>query len=228
MSTLLEKLKAPFHPDDLEVRVGMATKAKDKGMLLFYVTSRAIMDRLDEVVGPDRWFITYSPAVNDDKNQSVQANLTIIMDDGTHITKSDVGINSQTEPVKGGYSDSIKRAAVHWGMGRYLYNFPVIWHPLKDGRLDFNTTARTVVDANFSKLKEFMPEGYQPGKPSADRTPPAAAPKRDVNTYTPEERTKMRDAVTGARKRDVSADEINAAVRDGKNADDIVARINAL
>lgn len=36
-------------------------------------------------------------------------------------TRSDVGTPAQAEPVKSAYSDSLKRAAVQWGVGRYLY-----------------------------------------------------------------------------------------------------------
>jgi len=35
--------------------------------------------------------------------------------------------NSDIEPVKGGLSDSFKRAAVQWGIGRYLYSLGAVW-----------------------------------------------------------------------------------------------------
>lgn len=38
------------------------------------------------------------------------------------VTRSDVGTPAQAEPVKSAYSDSLKRAAVQWGVGRYLYS----------------------------------------------------------------------------------------------------------
>ena len=34
------------------------------------------------------------------------------------------------EAEKGRISDAFKRAAVHWGVGRYLYNLPNVWVPL--------------------------------------------------------------------------------------------------
>jgi hypothetical protein len=45
MSDLMQiekSLKAPFHPDDIEWRVGSTTKDKSRGLALAYVTNRAI------------------------------------------------------------------------------------------------------------------------------------------------------------------------------------------
>lgn len=38
------------------------------------------------------------------------------------------------ESTKGGLSDAMKRAAVQFGIGRYLYKLDSIWVPLKDGK----------------------------------------------------------------------------------------------
>lgn len=39
-----------------------------------------------------------------------------------HYMKEDGAMETDIEPFKGGLSDSLKRAAVHWGIGRYLYS----------------------------------------------------------------------------------------------------------
>ena len=46
---------------------------------------------------------------------------------GGFITKWDGAEDSDIEPVKGGLSDSMKRAAVQWGIGRYLYSMGALW-----------------------------------------------------------------------------------------------------
>ncbi len=43
------------------------------------------------------------------------------------ISKQDVGTESMTEREKGQASDSFKRAAFNWGIGRELYTAPFIW-----------------------------------------------------------------------------------------------------
>jgi hypothetical protein len=91
-----------------------------RGPDLSYVDARFVMDRLDEVVGPENWS-TQQDVLPDG---SVVTRLTIRVTDGeiTHfVSKSDVGVPSTIEPMKGAFSDSFKRAAVHWGIARDLY-----------------------------------------------------------------------------------------------------------
>jgi len=91
-----------------------------KGPDLSYVDARYVMDRLDDVVGPENWSTDQQMLVDG----SVVTRLTIRVRDGSdshYVTKSDVGVPSTIEPMKGAFSDSFKRAAVHWGIGRDLY-----------------------------------------------------------------------------------------------------------
>ena len=48
------------------------------------------------------------------------------------ITKYDGANDTKIESTKGGISDSMKRAAVQWGIGRYLYNLPGQWVKIKN------------------------------------------------------------------------------------------------
>jgi hypothetical protein len=110
-------LAAPFDPADIKHRKG------PNGKQLPYVTNRAIQDRLDSVVGPGNWKNEFrewgigSPGV--------LCGLSIRINDGTRdpewITKWDGAEQTDIEAVKGGLSDAMKRAAVQWGIGRYLY-----------------------------------------------------------------------------------------------------------
>ncbi|MCR4719337.1 MAG: hypothetical protein K5768_06885, partial [Firmicutes bacterium] len=49
-------------------------------------------------------------------------------------SKSDAAENSNFEPVKGGISDSFKRAAVKWNIGRYLYKLDPVWVTIDEYR----------------------------------------------------------------------------------------------
>ena len=53
----LARLRDPFAPEDIEWRVQQAGEKNGKpwARVLAYVTNRAIMDRLDEVVGASNW-----------------------------------------------------------------------------------------------------------------------------------------------------------------------------
>ena len=52
------------------------------------------------------------------------------------VEKQDVSeIADQKNGFKGGVSDALKRAAVKWGIGRYLYEYEPAWVTLDNGRL---------------------------------------------------------------------------------------------
>jgi hypothetical protein len=51
---------------------------------------------------------------------------------GQWVGKEDTGTESNTEAQKGLASDSFKRACFNWGIGRELYDYPVISVKLRD------------------------------------------------------------------------------------------------
>ena len=122
MSKLLTKLRIPFPEDDIEWRIQQQglSNGIPWALVLAYVTNRAIMDRLDEVVGPENWTndFTQSP------NGGVLCTLGIRVDDDAWVYKTDGADNTEIEKVKGGLSNAMKRAGVQWGIGRYLYKLP--------------------------------------------------------------------------------------------------------
>lgn len=122
MNPMFEALAAPFPYEDIEWRAGATNKDKTKALALAYITSRAVMSRLDDVCGPENWKDMYSPG----PDGGVMCLLSIRVGD-EWITKCDGAENSNIEAVKGGLSDAFKRAAVKWGIGRYLYGLDGVW-----------------------------------------------------------------------------------------------------
>lgn len=119
----LLKLQAPFPASDIEWRIGRAGYTKSDKLYatcLAYLTNRAIMQRLDEVCGPGNWKNEYREWTVGDK-AAVLCGISIKIGD-EWVCKWDGAENTAIESVKGGLSDSMKRAAVQWGIGRYLYN----------------------------------------------------------------------------------------------------------
>lgn len=86
-----------------------------------YITARQVQARLDEVVGPGNWSTSYFAH----GNGAVECTLSIY-----GVSKTDVGYSNnpdrddESEPLKAAYSDAFKRAAVAWGIGRFLYGDP--------------------------------------------------------------------------------------------------------
>jgi len=108
----LEELKNPITP--LKWRVQSVTKDKKWCIMVPYVDARQVQDRLDVVCGPGGWQNTYDPETG--------ASSIGILIDGDWVWKSDVGVESNTEAIKGRASDAIKRAGVVWGIARDVYN----------------------------------------------------------------------------------------------------------
>lgn len=120
------ELAMPFAPEDLEWRLQRVVEAKELGIAVPYVTNRAIMSRLDDVVGPENWYNDFKPWHGAGGKEAQLCGISIRYGDG-FITKWDGAEDSDIEPVKGGLSDSMKRAAVQWGIGRVLYNMDVVF-----------------------------------------------------------------------------------------------------
>lgn len=101
-----------------------------------YIDARDVQDLLDEVVGPDNWQCKYSEHKGNlfceiGIRQYIEAHEAFTTDE-SWIWKSDCGVESNVEKQKGEASDAFKRAAVMWGVGRFLYSKPIVKLPVKD------------------------------------------------------------------------------------------------
>lgn len=126
---LFDALCAPFPVEMIEWRVGSTNKEKQTCLPLCYVDARAVMDRLDTMCGPDGWQCNYSPGVGG----SIICNIGIETPRGW-LWKADGAGATDIEGEKGALSDAFKRAAVRWGVGRYLYDLKSPWVPLENGK----------------------------------------------------------------------------------------------
>ena len=85
-----------------------------------YIDARDVQNLLDEVCGQQGWSIMYTEHKN---NLFCRIGITIM---GEKVWKEDCGTESNVEKQKGEASDAFKRAAVMWGVGRFLYDMPII------------------------------------------------------------------------------------------------------
>lgn len=92
-----------------------------KATCVAYVDARDVMDRLDEVFGVDGWEDEYHEA---DGKLFCKLSCHFPGKD-IAITKSDTGSESNVEKDKGLASDTFKRAAVKFGVGRFLYSLGI-------------------------------------------------------------------------------------------------------
>jgi hypothetical protein len=109
-----QELAQPFAPEDLEWRLQQTEENGKWGLAIPYVTNRAIQARLDDVVGVDGWYNDYRPWHGNGKKEAQICGISIRFPEQGFITKWDGAEDSDIEPIKGGLSDSMKRAAVQW------------------------------------------------------------------------------------------------------------------
>lgn len=120
MSDIFAKLAAPFA--QVHWRAQTLNREGTSALALAYIDARDVMARLDEVVGPENWQDRYSETP---KGRLI-CTLSLRIN-GEWIEKADGAGDTDVEGEKGAISDALKRAAVKWGIGRYLYDLGNVW-----------------------------------------------------------------------------------------------------
>lgn len=164
---IMQALAAPFPPDFISWRVGSVTQDGTKGMALAYIDARDAMNRLDEVLGPN-WQCRYMELSGG--KTICEIGLKI---DGEWVWRADGAGDTNHEAEKGALSDSFKRAAVKWGVGRYLYDLKSPWVKVKK----LGKTA--VIDQEeMQRLEAVAREAFKrlAGKPAPAPTRPQQEP----------------------------------------------------
>jgi len=131
-------------------RVQSFSKKKPVATCVAYISARDVEDLLDEVVGAGNWQDDYKVI-----NNNLFCGIGILVE-GQWVWKWDCGIESQTEKEKGEASDAFKRAAVKWGVGRFLYSLPIQYLPANEVKTSSNHPY--VVDSNGKMVFDITAE----------------------------------------------------------------------
>lgn len=120
-------LSRPLEISDVDFRVQSINNG-GYATILAYKDARVDMNRLDEVLTPLGWQRDYKLIDN-----KLFCGVGIWHEEsGQWIWKWDVGTESNTEAQKGQASDAFKRACFNLGIGRELYDYPIISVKLLD------------------------------------------------------------------------------------------------
>lgn len=149
----LKKLAEKFPENEIEWRVqscGMSQNKKPWAMIIPYITSRAIMQRLDDICGVGKWRNEFKPSPC---GSGYMCGISIKVDedwvtrwDGSELSKS-----KDIDSVKTTMSASMKRAGVQWGIGRYLYQFDATFAVCE--MCDYQSNAKKGWNFQFGKIK---------------------------------------------------------------------------
>jgi hypothetical protein len=156
-------LAMPFNLS--EVKFKPQAVKNNRALALAYVDARVIQDRLDEVLGVEGWQDEYQLL----PDGSVVCKLTLKLGD-QWITKMDVGSPSEQpdsgDRLKAAFSDALKRAAVKFGIGRYLYRLPSQWADYDPVKKQFSRTPQLPAFALPARSQpEAKPSGHEAAAP---------------------------------------------------------------
>lgn len=147
----------PF--DECDIKLKPAMVKGNRCLALAYIDARLVCDKLDEVVGFNNWKDEFTLL----PGGSVECRLSVRVA-GEWITKCDVGSESEQpdegDRMKAAYSDALKRAAVKFGIGRFLYRRPQQW-------MDYDPVKKQIVRPEAGKRAQPAPQ------PNADAPKPA-------------------------------------------------------
>jgi hypothetical protein len=125
------KINTPLEITEIDFRVQSVNKG-GFATILAYKDARVDMNRLDAIYGVDGWQKKYE-VINGNLFCSVGIYSEKLQQ---WVWKMDVGTESNTEKEKGEASDAFKRACFNLGIGRELYDYPVIQVKLDDTEFD--------------------------------------------------------------------------------------------
>lgn len=178
-------------------RVQSFSRYKAQAACIAYVDSRQVQDLLDSVVGPENWQDTYEEIFGD-----LYCHLSIKCND-EWVTKTDCGIHSKTEKEKGRASDAFKRAAVKWGVGRFLYALKIQYVDANEKSTGSNKPY--CVDRNGKRIWDLSEHlgGNNTGKQSKPekKKETKSVSKKNYTEYTPNHIKKESMATDAQRKR---------------------------
>ncbi len=113
-------LSKPLSIEDIDFRVQSINKG-GYATILAYKDARVDMKRLDEVLGVTGWQREHK-----ELKGVIYCGVSVKDEKGNWVTKWDAGTESMAEGQKGEASDSFKRACFNLGIGRELYDYPMI------------------------------------------------------------------------------------------------------
>lgn len=156
-------------------RLQSLTKDKKKGIFVPYIEARDVFNRLDSAC-KFGWETSFKEIAG-----HIFGGIGVVMEDRTVIWKWDTGMRVETDPgnkmydqgAKGSASDSLKRAAVQWGIGRFLYELKPEVFPVDDYKNPLDSNGARIYDIGAhikSKGKASTPIAEKPAsdKPALD------------------------------------------------------------
>ena len=137
------KYKIPY-----KWKIQSFTKDGSKAQCVAYIDARDVMDLLDKAIGCENWSDEYRFEAN---QWLCGLSLKVC---GQWVTKWDTGVAGDFEAEKAAISDAFKRAAVKWGIGRFLYDLDIKWVNLDQYKNPIDPNGKRIYDLTSYFKKE--------------------------------------------------------------------------
>lgn len=191
-SEVVHRLRQPFAPGVLRWKIQTRVneqQADPYATVVVYVDARTVAAHLDDVV-PGCWSTVYVAPPVTVGLPALECRLTVC-----GVTRSDVGTvepgSRAGSDTKDLYSDALKRAAVQYGVGAFLYRFPQVqarversgqtWYVTREAQAELRVLTRAVLagEGPLPRFQALRVRDYQPGAVSGVTAPggvPAGMP----------------------------------------------------
>jgi hypothetical protein len=189
----LKALAKPFDENTIGIKVQSLSKDKTKAMLIAYLPHQDAYQRLDEV--DPGWSSEVTQVLPMGELVTVRVRLTV-----KGVTRENAG---EGDDLKTATSDAIKRAAMLFGCGRYLYDAEGVWVPYDEQRDRYKSFTYADYKRAAKPNQSIAPVSGPALVPPPASEAPAAAPTPKAakkNDYVaPKTRTELGKAIFQAK-----------------------------
>lgn len=199
----LKILAMPFDEKTIGIKVQSFSKDRTKAMLVAYVQHTDCYSRIEQVDPNWTSEITQVLPIGDTVN--VRVKLTI-----KGVSRENAG---EGDDLKSATSDAIKRAAMLFGVSRYLYDADTVWVPYHEQ----NDRFRTFTYADYKNAarpgQSIAPTGptLVPPAPQSGPKPAPKAAEKSEEYSPPKTKVELGKAIFDAKKQLSITDEVLAS-----------------
>lgn len=173
----LKILSAPFDENTVSVKVQSYSRDRTKAMLVLYLAHVDVYTRLEQVDPAWSSEVVHQEFIVTDAQKgsgyfSVRVKLSL---KGSYRENSGEG-----DDPKSATSDAMKRAAMLFGVGRYLYDSEQVWIPFNEAQDKFKVYSIAEYRAASRRSKSPTGQAAAPKTPLAANPAPPVAPKAPV------------------------------------------------
>lgn len=169
----LSTLKAPFPREKLGVKAQAISRERKRALLVQYLQHTDVQERLDQV--DPSWSLEIAQQERTGDAVYVRARLTL-----KGVTRENVGEGGDP---KAAHSDALKRCAMLFGVGRYLYDSPTVWVEYDESRDRYRQWSLADYERELGRSPQAPREAAQPaaGPAETPREKRRSRARDDVN-----------------------------------------------